>query len=84
MSLQTSLLYPDILKDIDVVSSAIGIATITILIRCSFRVAELSDGFGGSLANNQVSFMILEGAMIIIASFFLTIAHPGPVLGMVW
>jgi hypothetical protein len=65
-------------------SAATGIATIAILIRCCFRVAELSGGFGGSLANNEVSFMILEGAMIIIAVFCLTAGHPGPVLGSMW
>jgi RTA1 like protein len=44
----------------------------------------LSGGFGGDLANDQISFMILEGAMIVIASFFLTVAHPGPALGQMW
>jgi RTA1 like protein len=75
---------PEISICTDLCPLAIGIATIAILIRCAFRVAELSGGFNGDLANDQVSFMILEGAMIIIASFFLTAAHPGPVLGVMW
>jgi hypothetical protein len=33
--------------------SAIGVATITILIRCIFRVAELSKGFKSKLANGE-------------------------------
>ncbi|KAE9376813.1 RTA1-domain-containing protein [Stipitochalara longipes BDJ] len=53
------------------------VATVTILIRSVFRVAELSGGFHGPLANNQISFMILEGAMICIACLSLTIMHPG-------
>jgi hypothetical protein len=53
------------------------IATVTIFIRSVFRVAELSGGFHGPLANNQVSFMILEGAMVCIACLCLTIMHPG-------
>jgi hypothetical protein len=53
------------------------IATLTIFIRSVFRVAELSGGFHGPLANNQISFMILEGAMVCIASLSLTILHPG-------
>ncbi|KAE8445435.1 hypothetical protein EG329_013448 [Mollisiaceae sp. DMI_Dod_QoI] len=53
------------------------VATLTIFIRSAFRVAELSGGFHGPLANNQVSFMVLEGAMIIIATSCLTLLHPG-------
>ncbi|OQO04791.1 hypothetical protein B0A48_09715 [Cryoendolithus antarcticus] len=55
----------------------LSFATLTIFIRSCFRVAELSGGFHGSLANNQVSFMILEGAMIIMAVLALTACHPG-------
>ena len=40
-------------------------------------MAELSQGFGSKLANQQVTFMILEGAMIVIASVTLTVLHPG-------
>jgi hypothetical protein len=52
-------------------------ATLTIFIRSCFRVAELSGGFHGPLANNEISFMILEGAMIVIATSCLTLLHPG-------
>jgi len=44
-----------------------------------YRVAELSGGFTGELANDEISFMILEGPMIIIATFLLTVFHPGVV-----
>ncbi|TIA44054.1 putative RTA1 domain protein [Aureobasidium pullulans] len=60
---------------------AIAIATITIYIRCVFRVAELQDGFGGELANNEGMFMAFEGPMIIIAVVVLTICHPGIAFG---
>jgi hypothetical protein len=56
---------------------ALPIATICIFIRSCFRVAELSGGFHGKLANQQITFMILEGAMIIIACILLTVLHPG-------
>lgn len=55
----------------------LAIATLAIFIRSAYRVAELSGGFHGSLANNEVSFMILEGTMIIIATSCLTFLHPG-------
>lgn len=53
------------------------LAVATIFIRSVFRVAELSGGFRGPLANNQISFMVLEGIMIVIATSCLTILHPG-------
>jgi hypothetical protein len=53
------------------------LATFTIFVRSVFRVAELSGGFRGPLANNQISFMILEGVMVIIATTCLTLLHPG-------
>lgn len=59
-------------------------ATLFILIRSCFRVAELSDGFGGKLANDEVTFMILEGAMIISATLALTIFHPGKAFAGNW
>ncbi|OCL03471.1 putative RTA1 domain protein [Glonium stellatum] len=54
----------------------LGLATLCIFIRSCFRVAELSGGFHGALANQQVTFMILEGAMIIVAVGALTACHP--------
>lgn len=59
-------------------------ATLTIFIRSCFRVAELSGGFHGPLANNEASFMILEGAMIIIATSCLTLLHPGVAFRGMW
>jgi hypothetical protein len=56
---------------------ALAVSTLTIFIRSCYRVAELSKGFHGSLANNEVSFMILESTMVIIASLALTTLHPG-------
>ncbi|KAJ5890024.1 RTA1-domain-containing protein [Penicillium tannophilum] len=57
--------------------AGLALATIAIFVRSVFRVAELKGGFHSSLANNQVLFMILEGAMIAIAILCLTILHPG-------
>lgn len=62
---------------------SLALATICIFVRSVFRVAELSAGFGGKLANDEVTYMILEGAMIVIASVTLTIMHPGIGFGKV-
>ena len=40
-------------------------------------MAELKAGFNGALANNEVLFMILEGAMVVSAVILLTVLHPG-------
>ncbi|KAH7162088.1 RTA1 like protein-domain-containing protein [Dactylonectria estremocensis] len=53
------------------------IATLCILIRTSFRVAELKDGFHSGLAKNEAAFIALEGVMITIAAITLTVFHPG-------
>ncbi|KAF2840786.1 putative RTA1 domain protein [Patellaria atrata CBS 101060] len=63
---------------------ALVIATFTIFVRCVFRVAELSEGFDSHLANDEVTYMILEGAMISIASIALTIIHPGVAFAGKW
>lgn len=69
-SLPKSLLFRSFL-------AALCVATVTIFIRSVFRVAELSGGFHGPLANHQISFMILEGAMVCTACLGLTLLHPG-------
>ncbi|KAL8718275.1 MAG: hypothetical protein Q9225_004566 [Loekoesia sp. 1 TL-2023] len=63
---------------------ALALATLTIYIRSCFRVAELQEGFDGKLANDQITFMVLEGAMISIASIALTALHPAFVFGKNW
>ncbi|KAI9833950.1 MAG: hypothetical protein M1819_003459 [Sarea resinae] len=63
---------------------ALALATVTILIRSIFRVAELAGGFDGKVANNEPAFMVLEGPMIIIAAVALTVFHPGFSFGGEW
>jgi len=63
---------------------ALFAATIFIYVRCIYRVAELWDGFNGHLANDEVTFMIFEGPMVILAVTALTIFHPGRVFGDLW
>lgn len=63
---------------------ALGLATLTIFIRSVFRCVELREGFDGRLANDEVTFMVLEGAMIVIAVGSLTFWHPGVVYRGKW
>jgi hypothetical protein len=60
---------------------AIFLAGVFIFVRSVFRCAELSEGFNGPLANDEVTFMVLEGTMIALACILLTAFHPGLVVG---
>ena len=60
---------------------AIFTAGLFIFIRSVFRCAELSGGFNGPLANDEVTFMVLEGTMIALACILLTAFHPGLAVG---
>lgn len=63
---------------------ALGLATLAIFVRSVFRCAELQAGFHGKLANEQIPFMILEGAMIVSAVGILTAFHPGIAFKRQW
>lgn len=63
---------------------ALMVATLCILIRSAYRVAELQGGFASLMANNEVLFMIFEGPMIITATVALTLFHPSLVFGLAW
>ncbi|KAI8820289.1 putative RTA1 domain protein [Fimicolochytrium jonesii] len=63
---------------------AIATATILIFIRSTFRTIELSEGFGGKLANDEPLFMVLEGPMIFCAIALMLAYHPGRVFGQLY
>ncbi|KAF7899540.1 hypothetical protein EAF00_003876 [Botryotinia globosa] len=60
------------------------LAAVLILIRSIFRVAELAKGFQSKLANEEIPFMILEGAVMISATTIMTILHPGLIIKGKW
>ena len=60
------------------------LATVAVLVRSIFRVAELWEGFAGSLWNNETDFLVLDGAMIALAVLCLTLFHPGMAFGGQW
>lgn len=64
--------------------ASLCVATITIYVRSIFRVAELKEGFGSKLANDEITFMVLEATMITIAVISLTALHPTVVFGSQW
>ncbi|TFK53021.1 RTA1-domain-containing protein [Heliocybe sulcata] len=56
------------------------LSTIFIFIRSVYRTVELSDGWNGPIISTQVYFNVLDGAMIVLASYTLNILHPGYLL----
>ncbi|KAK3312972.1 parasitic phase-specific protein PSP-1 [Apodospora peruviana] len=55
---------------------------ILILVRCAYRIAELREGYDGELIHEEVSFMILESLMVLLAVFCLHVGHPGIAFGV--
>lgn len=59
-------------------ATALALATALILIRCAYRIDELSQGYRGSdKITNQGLFIALEGVMVVLAAILLCVAHPG-------
>lgn len=58
-------------------TGGIAAAYVCIFVRCVYRIPELTGGWGSELMRNEPEFIALEGVMIVIAVFFLTIFHPG-------
>jgi hypothetical protein len=56
---------------------AIGFAFLTILIRCLYRIPEMAGGWGNSRMRDEPPFLVLDGAMVAMASIAFTVAHPG-------
>jgi hypothetical protein len=63
---------------------ALGLATLVIFARSVFPLAELSQGFHGPLDNQEITFMVLEGIVIITACTVLTASRPGYAFGRRW
>lgn len=57
--------------------ASIIISYTTILIRCIYRIAEMAGGWSNPIMQDQVSFIILDGVMCVIAVLALNIFHPG-------
>ncbi|KAF4995796.1 hypothetical protein FDECE_12683 [Fusarium decemcellulare] len=57
--------------------AGLSASILLILTRCVFRVAELQDGYDGDLIKHEIPFIILEGAVIVLAALALCWGHPG-------
>ena len=55
----------------------LGLAVITLWIRCCYRIFELSGGYQGPNIRDEGMFVALESAMILVTCYSLIVAHPG-------
>jgi energy-converting hydrogenase Eha subunit E len=55
---------------------ALALASLCILIRSVFRVAELSEGWSGPIMARQDLFIGFEGVLILVACLILNVFHP--------
>ncbi|KAF4982361.1 hypothetical protein FZEAL_2013 [Fusarium zealandicum] len=55
---------------------AITVAYVAIIVRCIYRIPEMQMGWGSDLMQNETTFLILDGAMILASVWTLTIFHP--------
>ena len=56
---------------------ALAIAFVTIFIRCTYRIPELSGGWSGPLMKDEGLFIALDNVMVLITMIALTVCHPG-------
>ncbi|KAK6523628.1 hypothetical protein TWF281_001609 [Arthrobotrys megalospora] len=57
--------------------AALGLATVALYVRSVYRIAELSGGYTGHLAKDEMAFCILEAVMIAILALITAAFHPG-------
>ncbi|KAH7122073.1 RTA1 like protein-domain-containing protein [Dactylonectria estremocensis] len=55
---------------------SLTVAYVAIIVRCIYRIPEMASGWGSSIMRNEATFMVFDGAMILIAVLLLTIVHP--------
>ncbi|KAJ5103076.1 RTA1-domain-containing protein [Penicillium argentinense] len=56
---------------------AMVVSVVVIYIRSIYRVVELAEGWDGYLITHEVYFVVLDGAMMVIAVAVFNFAHPG-------
>ncbi|ERF75878.1 hypothetical protein EPUS_01244 [Endocarpon pusillum Z07020] len=53
------------------------LAFVTMFIRCVYRIAEMAGGWGNSIMQSELDFIVLDSVMITISVLAMTIFHPG-------
>lgn len=58
---------------------AVVLAYSLVLIRCIDRIAEMAGGWRNPIMQNQAAFVVLDGAVCLVACLALNIFHPGAI-----
>lgn len=56
---------------------AIIVSYTAILLRCIYRIAEMSGGWANPIMQDQVSFIVCDGVLCLVATAVLNVFHPG-------
>ncbi|KAI2623814.1 hypothetical protein GGS21DRAFT_334852 [Xylaria nigripes] len=64
--------------------AAFTIATILVVLRTSYRIVQIAEGFESSIAQSETLFLILDGAVMLLATILLLLCFPPRVLGTSW
>ncbi|KAK8017957.1 hypothetical protein PG991_007147 [Apiospora marii] len=59
----------------------LSLAVLLLAIRAIYRIVPVSEGFGSSLAQDEVLFLVLDGVMVAVAAVAALASFPGRLLG---
>ncbi|KAI1284102.1 RTA1 like protein-domain-containing protein [Xylaria sp. FL0933] len=64
--------------------AALTFTTFLIALRTGYRTVQIAEGFQSSIAQSEILFLVLDGAVMLMASILLLIYFPARVLGQSW
>ncbi|ROT38266.1 RTA1-domain-containing protein [Sodiomyces alkalinus F11] len=67
---------PEMNRKVEMFIYAVSVAYLAIIVRCIYRIPEMSNGWGSELMQNETTFLVLDGAMVLVAALVLTVVHP--------
>ncbi|KAI1327209.1 hypothetical protein F5Y16DRAFT_200209 [Xylariaceae sp. FL0255] len=60
------------------------LATAALILRTAYRTVEIAEGYGSSIAQNEVLFLVLDGLFVLLATLLILIGFPARALGAAW
>ncbi|KAI5923183.1 RTA1 like protein-domain-containing protein [Camillea tinctor] len=61
-----------------------SIATVLLILRTAYRIVNVAEGFESSIAQDETLFLVLDGAMVLIATVLLLTFFPARAFGQSW
>ncbi|KFH46824.1 Sphingoid long-chain base transporter-like protein [Hapsidospora chrysogenum ATCC 11550] len=63
---------------------SVGFKRFLLVAYSAYRIVEMATGVDGTLFQNQIAFMILDGVLPLFSAALITIQHPGATFGSAW